>query len=121
MDVRSLANSVTSKVNQNVPVSILLSTGYTIGDGRKQTPTYADPITGFAQKQALDGKDLKQLEGLNLQGTIQAMYFRGALSGVVRPDSKGGDIVLINGRTWLIVKVLESWSDYTKVAIVLQA
>lgn len=70
--------------------------------------------------QALDGDDLKQISGLNIQGVIRAIYLRGVLAGVIRPDSTGGDIIQIAGRNWLVVKVLESWPDWTKAVIVMQ-
>ena len=120
MDLRGIANSVSSTINPNIPVTVLKSTGYGIGAGRKQTPNYAAPVDGFAQLQALDGVDLKQLEGLNIQGTIKAIYLRGALAGVVRPDGTGGDLIRFGGQEWLVVKVLEGWADWTKCAIVLQ-
>ena len=120
MDLRSIANSVSSTINPNISVIVRRSTGFTIGTGRKQIPSYAADVTGPAQMQALDGKDLKQLDGLNIQGTIRALYLRGALAGVVRPDSTGGDLVLIGAETWLVVKVLESWPTWTKAAIALQ-
>lgn len=120
MDLRGIANSVSSVVNPNIPVTIRVSDGYTIGAGRKQVPAYLPDVDGFGQLQALDGDDLKQLEGLNIQGTIKALYVTGTLAGVIRPDSKGGDIVLIDGKVWLTVKVLEGWSTWTKVAIRLQ-
>lgn len=120
MDLRGLANSAASAVNPNVSVTVLRSTGYTIGAGRKQVATYAAPVTGPAQVQSLGSADLKQLEGLNIQGTMNAIYLRGVLAGVVRPDGTGGDIVQIGGRDWLVVKVLESWPTWTKAVIVLQ-
>lgn len=120
MDLRGIANGVTSTVNPNIIVTVLRSTGYTIGAGRKQVPSYATPITGPGQVQALDGDDLKQLDGLNIQGTIRAIYLRGALAGVIRPDGTGGDIIEIGADKWLVVKVLESWPNWTKAAIVLQ-
>ena len=120
MDLRGLANSVTSTVNPNKTVTVRRSTGYTIGAGRKQVPGYADPVTGPAQIQALDANDIKQLDGINIQGTIRAIYLRGALAGVVRPDGTGGDLVQIDGQNWLVVKVLEGWPTWTKAAIVLQ-
>jgi hypothetical protein len=121
MDLRGIANSVSSTVNPNEMVTVSRSTGYTIGAGRKQVPTYADPVAGPAQIQALDGKDLKQLEGLNIQGTIRAIYLRGSLAGVIRPDQVGGDLVArADGSQWLVVKVLESWPNWTKAAIALQ-
>lgn len=120
MDLRGIANGVTSTVNPNQTVTVLRSTGYTIGAGRRQVPSYAAPVTGPGQIQALDANDLKQLDGLNIQGTIRAIYLRGALAGVIRPDGTGGDIVQIAGQDWLVVKVLEGWPTWTKAAICLQ-
>lgn len=123
MDLRGLANSATSMINPNTPVTVKVSSGYTIGAGGKQIPNYTE-TSGSAQIQALNSDDLKQLDGLNIQGTIQAIYLRGALAGVIRPDQTGGDLVLIPaGRymgTWLITKVLEQWPDWCKAVIVLQ-
>ena len=120
MDLRSIANGVSGIVNPNKTVTVRRSTGYAIGAGRKQVPGYADPVTGPAQIQALDANDIKQLDGLNIQGTVRAIYFRGVLAGVVRPDGTGGDLVTIGDETWLVVKVLEGWPGWTKAAIVLQ-
>ncbi len=120
MDLRGLANGVTTTVNPNKTVTVRRSTGYTIGAGRKQVPGYADPVTGPAQIQALDANDIKQLDGLYIQGTVRAIYLRGVLAGVVRPDGTGGDLVEIGAETWLVVKVLEGWPTWTKAAIVLQ-
>ena len=127
MDLRGLANGVTSTINPNETVTVLRSTGYTIGAGAKQVPAFAAPVTGPAQVQALDANDIKQLDGLNIQGTIRAIYLRGTLAGVVRPNQTGGDLVTIAAPapvalrgTWLVVKVLESWPDWTKAAVVLQ-
>jgi len=122
MDLRGIANAVTSTINPNETVTVLRSTGYTIGAGAKQVPAFAAPVTGPAQVQALDANDIKQLDGLNIQGTIRAIYLRGTLAGVVRPNQTGGDIVKRKNETesWLVVKVLESWPDWTKAAICLQ-
>ena len=120
MDLRGIANGVSSTVNPNKTVTVRRSTGYTIGAGRKQVPGYAAPVTGPAQIQALDANDIKQLDGLNIQGTVRAIYLRGVLAGIVRPDGTGGDLVEIGAETWLVVKVLEGWPTWTKAAIVLQ-
>jgi hypothetical protein len=120
IDVRALANAAIQPVNQNVSVTITASTGYTIGAGRKQVPSYAAPVTGMAQVQALDGKDLQKMEGLNLQGVTRALYLRGPLHGVIREDGTGGDLIAYLGKTWLVAKVLETWPTWTKVAIVEQ-
>ena len=120
MDLRSVSNGVSNAVNGNIIVTVLASTGSTTGAGLRQVPSYAAPVTGPAQVQALDNMELRQLDGLKIQGTIRGIYLRGALAGVIRPDSKGGDLVTICSQTWLVVKVLESWPLWSKCAIVLQ-
>ena len=90
MDLRGIANGATSAVNLNEIVTLLPSTGFTMGAGAKQIPSYGVPVTGPANVQALDNDDLKQIDGLNIQGEIRAIYLRGALAGVIRPDQKGG-------------------------------
>ncbi len=122
MNIRALANIATQTVNPNELVNVLASNGYTIGSGCNQIPLYHDPVAGYAQIQALDGEDLKQLDGLNIQGTIRAIYLRGNLAGVIKPYQVGGDLVKRNNdtETWLVVKVLEHWPTWCKCAIVLQ-
>lgn len=120
MDLRGIANRVSSTVNPNIPATVTRSTGYTMGAGMKQIPTYAAPLSCTVQMQALDGKDLAQVDGLNIQGVIKAVYIRGLLSGVNQPNVTGGDVLIINGQSWLVVKVLEGWADWTKAAVVLQ-
>jgi hypothetical protein len=120
MDLRGIANGVSNAVNPNIIVTVTRSTGYTIGAGLKQVPSYAPGVSGPAQVQALDNAELKQLDGLNMQGVLRAIYLRGALAGVIRADSAGGDLIAFNGQTWLVVKVLESWPQWTKAAINLQ-
>lgn len=122
MNLRGIVNGVTSGVNPNERVTVFKSIGYTIGVGAKQIPNYDVPISMLAQIQALDGKDLQQLEGLNIQGAIRSIYIRGSLSGTNRPNQTGGDIIKRKNdtETWLVVKVLETWDNWTKAAIVQQ-
>jgi len=42
------------------------------------------------------------------------------MAGVVTPKAKGGDLVKIGNDTWLVVKVLEIFPNYTKAVICLQ-
>jgi hypothetical protein len=128
MDLRGIANQSSNVVNANITVTVQASNGTTqAAPGARRIPSYAAPVTGPAQVQALDGKELNQVSGLNIQGDIKGIYLRGAIAGVVRPDGEGGDIVTIAAPapaiyigTWLVVKVLESWPTFTKAAIVLQ-
>lgn len=120
MDIRGLANSVSAMVNPNVSVTIQASTGYTTGAGLKQVPSYAAPVTGFAQVQALTAADVRHLDGLNIQGASQSIILRGELNAVVRAHSLGGDLVTIGNDTFLTVTVLEQWPLWTRAAIQLQ-
>lgn len=122
MDLRGIANSVTSSVNPNEIVTLRKSTGFSVGSGAKQIPQYAAPVTGPAQVQALDSETLKQLDGLNIQGVLRVIYLRGLLKGVSRPEQTGGDLIRRGtpAEDWLVVKVLETWPTWTKAVICLQ-
>jgi hypothetical protein len=120
MNLNVVANAATKGINPNTTISVLKSTGYTIGTGRKQVPTYAAAVTAYGNIQALDGKDLQQISGLNIQGTIRALFINTDIKGTSRPDGTGGDLLQFSNETWLVVKVLESWNGWTKAAIVKQ-
>jgi len=120
INVRGLANSATSTVNNNAYITILSSNGYTIGAGRKQIPTYDPIVSGMAQTQALDNADLEKIQGLNMQGVYRSLYLQGALHGVIRKTGDGGDLISYNNQRWLVSKVIETWDDWTKVVICLQ-
>ena len=120
MDLRGIANTVTDTVNPNISITVKASTGYTIGAGLKQVPSYAAPVTGFAQVQALTAADLRHLDGLNIQGATKSIILRGELNAIVRVNSQGGDVVIIGTQTWLTVAVLEQWPLWSRCAIQLQ-
>jgi hypothetical protein len=120
MDLRGIANGISNTINPNISVTVKASTGYTIGSGLKQVPSYAAPVTGFAQVQALTAADLRHLDGLNIQGATKSIILRGELNAIVRVNSQGGDIVIIGTQTWLTVAVLEQWPLWSRCAIQLQ-
>jgi hypothetical protein len=73
------------------------------------------------QVQALTGRDLQQIDGLNLQGTRRAIYIEGDIEGIVRPTQQGGDLITTpDGSIWLVAMVLETWPNWCKVAVTLQ-
>lgn len=128
MNLRGIANNAIQAINPNISVVVRLPNGYSIDPlTRKQVPTYIDtPAQG--QLQALDGDDLKQIAGLNIQGAIRAMYLYGSVAGVIRPDGSSQSHVVFTSneagvtksREWGVFKVLESWQTWCKVAIVYQ-
>jgi len=129
VDLRTIANAVSNCVNPNIIVRLQTSAGSTLGAAGRQQPQYNPAITGPAQIQALDNVDLKKIEGMNISGSVRAIYMKGNLAGVIRPDSKGGDLITVPAAPgvpalfvglWLTAKVLESWPLWTKVVIVKQ-
>lgn len=128
MNLRGIANQYTQTINPNIPVTVKSPNGFTIDPTtRRQIANYIT-TTGEGQLQALDGDDLKQMAGLNIQGAIRAMYLYGSIAGVIRPDSSPQSHVIfssneggiVKSREWGVFKVLETWPDWCKVALVYQ-
>lgn len=119
-------------VNPMAPVTIQFSTGYTTAADGTQIPTYSAPLSMQAQIQALTFGDLRQVDGLNLNGTRRGIYLYGDVQGVVRVARKGGDLITFvgaaggfpSGSVWLVALALETWNGadggWCKVAATLQ-
>jgi hypothetical protein len=128
VNLRGIANSAIQAINPNIAITVQSPNGFTIDPTTlRQVPGYIT-TTGFGQLQALDNDDLKQLFGLNIQGTIRAMYLYGSIAGVIRPDASSQSHVIfvsneggiVKTREWGVFKVLETWPDWCKVALVYQ-
>lgn len=123
MNLHQIVRGAIRSVNPDQLVDLRVSTGYTMDDEGRQVPLYADPVTVVAQLQDLTGKDLKQLESLNIQGSTRAVYFSGSVQGIVRLNRQGGDLITLHldNTVWLTTQVLESWDvGWCKVACTLQ-
>jgi hypothetical protein len=125
MNLHGVASAAIGSVNPFVAATVQISTGYTTNADGSRVPVYGE-ITIDAQVQALTYNDLVHLDGLNIQGVRRAIYTNGYVAGIVRVDSKGGDIItfpngtLPEGNTWLCAFVLEQWPDWCKIAVTLQ-
>lgn len=120
MNLHQVVSGVVGMVNPFVTATLLRSTGYATSPDGTQVPSYAAAERVMVQVQALSSDELKQVEGLNVQGNKQAVYLNGNWSGLVRSDRAGGDLLIIADRTYLVITVLENWPDFTKLAVVLQ-
>ncbi len=120
MNLHAIASGAIGVVNPFVPVIIQVSTGYSTNSDRERVPTYADPVTVQGQVQALSAEDLKQLDALNIQGVKQKIYINGRVDGVVRRENKGGDLIAVDGKNYLVTLVLEYWPDWCCFAVTLQ-
>lgn len=117
-------------VNPDQQVTWRRSAGYTTGAAGARTPYYVDTPNVGAQVQALSAKDLQHRDMLNVQGVKRAVYLFGNVQGAVRPDAKGGDLLVFpqnlggTPQTWLVVAVLETWNPdgagWCKVGVQLQ-
>lgn len=120
MNLAAIANSAITVINENQIVLLSVSTGYDTTPDGTRVPTYNNQSVQ-AQIQALSGRDLRQIEGLNLNGTLRAIYLYGDVEATVRAMQKGGDVITdTSNNQWLVVQVLETWPDWCKCVIVLQ-
>jgi hypothetical protein len=125
MNIRGIANSVTQLTNPNILVTLLSSTGYTPDASGKRTPTTVSAVL-MAQVQGLSASDLQHIDGLNIEGVKRSVHLYGNIQGVVRADSKGGDILQFAeypgglSRAWRILQVMETWATWCRVVVVMQ-
>lgn len=123
MDLFALSSGLVGAVNPFVPATLRVSTGAaaTAPDGTR-IPGYAPDRRVQAQVQDLSQRDILHLDSLNVQGSQKVIYLRGQLSGVSRPNQKGGDLVLLadGSEVWLTTSVMESWHDWCKVSVTQQ-
>lgn len=128
MNLHSIVSPYIGVVNPQQVVTVRISAGYTTGADGARTPSYSASYQAQAQIQAMSSRDLRQVDGLNLQGTLSAIYLLGDIEGIVRPAVKGGDLITFpNGDVYLVVVALENWGasyspgeQWSKVAAQLQ-
>ena len=122
MNLHGIVSNVISAINPLEKIVILRSIGANVTkpDGTRQ-PQYANPVAVMAQVQSLTADDLRQIDGLNIQGVKRAIYINGRTDGIIRRDQKGGDLIIrSDGHTWLNVHVLEYWPDWCKFVVTMQ-
>lgn len=119
MNLRGIANGLTSRINPNVAGVFQVNTGSTTLPGGKRVPSYNN-VDVSVQFQELSSTDLKQIDAVNIQGILRSAYLNGNFNGVNRPEQKGGDILMVGNDKWLVVKVAELWPAWCKVIVNLQ-
>lgn len=128
INVRAAANAAIQVVNPDIAALYYKSTGYTISPTtKKQVPTYETNVVGIRiQVQAVDGPNLRHLDGLNIEGVVRSVHMWGNTQGVVRVALQGGDLLYFaevpSGtlRIWKVVKVVETWADWSHVIVCMQ-
>ena len=126
MDLHGLVRDQIQVVNADTEAVVRRSIGYTTAADGKRIPGYCEPVPIRIQVQELSSPELAQVNAMNIQGVLSAVYLPGNWSGIIRGEQKGGDILEYpetpggEVKTWLIVHVLERFADWTKVVCVLQ-
>ncbi len=126
MNLHGIVRAAIITVNPDIVATLRASSGYDTAASGKRTPTYNDSEARI-QVQALAGKDLAHVNNLGIQGVLRKVYMYGNYNGVVRADKKGGDLLIFpqapgaDPQTWMAVAVLESWPDWTSLAVWLQS
>lgn len=120
MNLRQIANRATASINPNIPAIAKRYMGEVMGPGRKPIPQYApdEPIT--IQFQPLTKGDLQHVDGLNIQGLFKSIHVNGSFYSVNREMQKGGDLFIVDGKTWLVIEPLELWPDWSRLLVCLQ-
>lgn len=116
MNLHSLVAGAIGTVNPFIPITIQQSAGYTTSPDGSQVPAFTT-LTASGQVQALSGGEIQRLANLGIQGQMRKIYMSGDWEGIVRAEQKGGDLFLFNGQKWLAVQVLETWPDWSAVAV----
>lgn len=119
MNLHATVSGAISSVNPMRDCTIKVSSGYTTADDGAQTSKYLKK-TGKIQLQPLSTSDLKKMQGLNIQGVEQKGYLTGNYEGCFRVLGKGGDLIKIGDRTYLVTAVLERWPDWCSVGLTMQ-
>lgn len=95
MNLNNIAGGAVQAIRPSVAGVVRVSTGATTNADYSRTPTYRDVAGVPMWVDALSYKDLMQVDGLNLNGTRRAIYINGEVDGLVRPENKGGDLILL--------------------------
>lgn len=123
MNLHSIASRTVAVVNPMRSAQVLKSVGYTTASDGSQVPDY-QTFDATAQIQSASGGDLRQADGLNLQGDKIVAYLNGDWRGVIRQSGVGGDLFVVPDEpwagTWVVQMVMETWPDWSKVLLTLQ-
>lgn len=110
MNLRNIANAVTSRVNPNLIAQWLSYAGYTVSPSGKTVPVYAAPANLQIQAQAITTQDLQKIDAMNLSQIERVILVSAQVQAVNRENQTGGDLLVFENATWLVSGILEDWS-----------
>lgn len=125
MNIRAMANAMTSGINPNIAATTLKSTGNTTATDGRRTPTW-EVGTASIQVQGVSAKDLQFMAGQGIMGTLRQVFAPGYWQGPNRPGGTGGDIFRFPeqsggpDRDWKVVLVKGVYNDWTQIIVQMQ-
>ena len=123
MNLHGVVRGAITTVNPDIPACLFYSTGeFETSDAGVCTPKYKIK-KGNIQVQGVNGRDLQLINNINMQGIFRSVYLYGELSGIVRSNQQGGDLLefadvgCCEVKKWLVVQVAEIFPDWCKVIV----
>lgn len=120
MNLHSVVRSAIGTINPDVAAIVRRYSGEVVGSGRKPVPQYEPDEQITIQFQPLTKGDLQHVDGLNIQGLFKSIHVNGSFYSVNREMQKGGDLFIVDGKTWLVIEPLELWPDWSRLLVCLQ-
>lgn len=122
VNLRAIANRMTSTINPNMSVQWRRYNGYTTGPSGKAIVTYDPAMPVVMQVQALSKKEIEHLDAMNLSPCDRAAYVNGQMQAYDRIEQTGGDFLYFESAWWKVMAILEGWTTagWCKVALVKQ-
>ena len=119
VNVRALANRMTSRINPNLSIGWWEYAAISVNADGSQVPSYAPRQTILAQVQALGKKSIDHLASLNISNCEREVYANVHFQATDRKEQTGGDILYFENRYWLVEAVLEGWTTagWSRVAV----
>lgn len=120
MNLHRIVKPAINRVNPFIPAIVRRYSDEVMGPGRKLVPQYAPDEQITIQFQPLTRGDLQHVDGLNIQGLFKSIHVNGSFYSVNRTMDKGGDLFIVDGKTWLVIEPLELWPDWSRLLVCLQ-
>lgn len=120
MNLRAITRTISAVINPEKMATIKVNSGYTTTRSGDRVPMYTELYNIGAQVQALTEQDIQHANMLNVGGSTHVIYLSGQLDALVRRDNKGGDLIQVDNRIYLVTGVPEAWPDWCKVFVTLQ-
>ena len=121
MSLHDLASSVIGSVNPTMSCQWYPYAGTTTVAGGTRTPSYNGPFTVNVQVQQLTASDLAHVNDMNTSTITRKVWCNTTLHGIDRAAGLGGDkLVLPDGTFWLVVQIIETWTDWCSAVITKQ-